>query len=65
MQVEWLREATAQLDPRDPLVSAHVPLILRDLQVSPITPPASPLSLPFPPSTSARPPREPPPPHPT
>ncbi len=39
LKVAWLLHATAQLDRRDPLVSAHIPAILRDLQARPPPPP--------------------------
>jgi len=33
VKVQWLRDAVASLDPQDPLVGSHVPVILRDLQL--------------------------------
>lgn len=33
VKIQWLRDAVASLDPQDPLVGSHVPMILRDLQL--------------------------------
>ena len=33
LKVQWLRDAVASLDPKDPVVGSHVPVILRDLQL--------------------------------
>eukprot|EP00802_Teleaulax_amphioxeia_P008417 Tamp_08426.p2 GENE.Tamp_08426~~Tamp_08426.p2 ORF type:complete len:366 (+),score=84.34 Tamp_08426:1216-2313(+) len=33
VKIQWLRDAVASLNPQDPLVGTHVPVILRDLQL--------------------------------